>query len=304
MSEANRRQVLMSGEDVSPGLSETKLNVINIWIAEVKAARKYCVCSKPTMDGTDNWNINKDVYTQPQPASGSGTAVSSDFDLQYFPSGAGASTSAPPKLAAPSRRSRPPCPMCSSQIDEGVTFLSLRDRGEEGLVRKKTSPRSMASIGNLTETEAIDHRHYRAQTARRVKEAVMKPIQKMKSPADNNNKDSKRKRILQPIKKLFKKSGEKSEEGDKGGEEEEEEQEQEENTRPRATEMYKEYRPNATKSKSSLETVASPSDDERRRPRLAIDESAARLRRAQRLLDRSNQEPDQEANQDTNQDRP
>ncbi|KAI2640417.1 hypothetical protein GGS26DRAFT_158155 [Hypomontagnella submonticulosa] len=266
----------MSG--IGPNLSEAKLNVIIIWLAEVNAARKYCVCSKPTLDGTDNHNITTDT----PPASASGTAVSSDYYSrpslrQSAPSLAPASTSVSLKLGP--RRNRPPCPMCSSQIDESVSFLSLRDHGEEGLVRKKASPRSVASIGNLSETEATDHRQYMTPTGRRVKTAVPRPIQQLQSPPD---KKSKRKRILEPIMKLFKRPGH--------GEESCDDAEEEPEIRPRATEMYQAFRPNADNSKTSIETAASLSDDECKRPKLAIDESAARLRRAQKLLDKTNKD--------------
>lgn len=56
--------------------------------------------------------------------------------------------------------------------------------------------------------------------------------------------------------------------------------------RPRATEIYAQYRLDAS-SAGSVATLAGLSDDERRRPELTIDESAARLRRAARLLDRA-----------------
>ncbi|KAI0141072.1 hypothetical protein F4776DRAFT_661894 [Hypoxylon sp. NC0597] len=271
------------------------MNQIDIWRTEVNSARSYCVCSKPTTATSASQDASKDAL----PTATSSTAIDSDNRPE--------STHQLTDISGPSHqpanpsdhRGTPPtslalklgCPVCSAPIDESVSFQLLRRQGEQGLVRGRASPRSVASINNLRETSSYDK--YKPPATTRFKRAVAKRFQNLRKAAsfeyekysargENKTKEM-GKAVLRPLIRLFKGSSKEtlsSNVGPDGA-----------RLRPRATEMYQAYRTGVQEtgtSAGSVETLLSAlSDDERRRPRLTIDESAARLRRAQKLLERN-----------------
>ncbi|KAI1415926.1 hypothetical protein F5Y13DRAFT_140164 [Hypoxylon sp. FL1857] len=279
--------------------SSVKVNQIDIWRNEVNKARNYCVCSKPTMVAPRPQGAIKDAV----PNSSSSTAIDSDNrpESTKQPIDNSGPSHQPAKPAEPAEPANPfnprgapatslalklGCPVCAELIDESVTFEVLRERGERGLVRGRASTRSEASFSNVG--QIVSHDKYKSPASVRVKRAVSKPLQQLKRAAsfeDEKSSDKskskgkgKAKAVFGPLRKLLRWSSKESLSSDGP------------QTRPRATEMYHAYRVNAVEaeetSAGSVETLLSSLSDERKRPRLTIDESAARLRRAQRLLER------------------
>ncbi|OTA92137.1 hypothetical protein M434DRAFT_396688 [Hypoxylon sp. CO27-5] len=271
-------------------------NRIEIWRTEVSLAQSYCVCSKPTIATAANQVTSKDAL----PTSTSSTAIESDNHPE--------STQQSTDISGPSHQPAEPanpydhrgamqtslalklgCPVCSARIDESVSFQLLRRQGERGLVRGRASPRSVMNIDNLKETSSYDK--YKPPATTRFKRAVAKPFKNLrkassfeyeKYSARGENKTMEMgKAVLRPLMKLFGGSSKwtlSSDVGPDGA-----------RIRPRATEMYHAYREETGTSAGSVETLLSAlsDDNERRRPGLTIDESAARLRRAQKLLERN-----------------
>ncbi|KAI1107532.1 hypothetical protein F4804DRAFT_297273 [Jackrogersella minutella] len=268
-------------------LSDDKIERIEIWALEVDSARRYCVCSNPTKHKPAN-------RTGKNPLSGStsSTAVDSDNPPE-------SSSQEPTK---PTEAVTSPvalrlggggllgntleCPMCLAPVNEDVSFVELRERGEAGLVRRgDDSPRSVASLNDIS--KPTSYRNYKTPASQRIKKAVAKPFARLKEAATTEDEKFKGKAVLKPLKRLFRRESKQSLSSDGGGEP---------HVRPRATEMYRAYRTEAqtpATAAGSVETLLSAlSDDDddgaRRRPGLTIDESAARLRRAQKLLQRQN----------------
>ncbi|KAI1382086.1 hypothetical protein F4677DRAFT_14752 [Hypoxylon crocopeplum] len=269
----------MGGSVVLGEVSHRTITRINIWRAEVKSTETYCSCSAPAIREPDS----KDALL----TSTANTAVASEIPpeppqqpvvqpvVQPAPAPSGPATF----LAGPSD-GPPICPICLLPIDEGVSFARLREHGDEGLVRSRSSPRSEASIKGIGDvTSSKDYTTPRKIRIRRAVKRPLRPFKRAKMVVASKGKKFKKKRIVRRVKRLFKGSKDSVSSDDH-------------KIRPRATEMYRAYRydakPEADAANAdagSVETLDGLSDDsERRRPRLTIDESAARLRRAQKLL--------------------
>ncbi|KAI0841983.1 hypothetical protein F5Y06DRAFT_165494 [Hypoxylon sp. FL0890] len=287
-----------TSENVIEKLSDKQVNRIDIWRAEVNSARNYCVCSRPTTAAPSGQGARKDAV----PPSASSTAIDSDIRPESTPqlvdvSGPSrqpaepANSSNPRGVPTTSLALKLGCPVCAAPIDEDVSFEVLRRWGESGLVRGRVSPRSSASIHDIR--KCVSHQNYKTPATMRFKRAVSKPLQHLKRVTSSGDEKSsekskskgKGKAVLRPLRKLLKGSSKETLSSNA--------ETDEPRIRPRATEMYRDFRPDAGgagTSAGSVETLLSAlSDDERKRPGLTIDESAARLRRAQRLLEKERQ---------------
>ncbi|KAI1134551.1 hypothetical protein F5Y05DRAFT_417195 [Hypoxylon sp. FL0543] len=290
-----------TSDDLIEDLSDKKVNQIYIWRAEVNSARNLCVCSRSTssvMAVPPAPGASKDAL----PNSASSTALDSDNrpDSTRKPIDPSGPSCQPAEPANPFNPRGAPatslalklgCPVCTAPIDENVKLEVLRKEGEMGLVRGQVSTRSETSLNNMT--ECVSGHKYEPPKPTRWERVVSKPLKGLKKATSLGDEKSsgkskstvkgKAKAIFKPLKKLLKVSSKNTLSSNGSADEPP--------IRPRATEMYHAYRPGAQDagtSRGSVETLLSAlSDEERKRPGLTIDESAARLRRAQRLLDRT-----------------
>ncbi|KAL7629438.1 hypothetical protein AAE478_000958 [Parahypoxylon ruwenzoriense] len=274
-----------------PPVSNPKFERIDIWRSEVNSTRIYCVCSAPATPGLDSHGASKDAL----PISTSSTAVGSDsraesthqFPVSPIPTTSNVSSdyhwetsqiSHQPPAQPEARRSklaiskkglpddRQICAVCSSRVDTDVSYMSFKEDGTSGFIRTNRSPRSVASIKKLK--EVVSSKNYKTPRSMRVERAIKAPFKRLKNAALPVDDTSRRRRI---VTRLF---------GDPKQPKPSTDDEQK--THPRATEMYYLLRPDVDP--GSVETLAGLSDDERRKPGLTIDQAAARLRRASKLL--------------------
>ncbi|KAI4867863.1 hypothetical protein F4820DRAFT_412359 [Hypoxylon rubiginosum] len=272
-------------------------NKIVIWRDEVNSSQKYCVCSRPSMKTTplsSSTAVDSSDCPEAQPSESS-----SPLPFSYLPPAAQAGRYHPwrnsSSESSPSRSSNPfddpaktrsivvniqprdepfPCSNCGALIDLNVISARLGRREDEGSIRKRSSP--------MVETNCVyrvPHKsHPVVKWYRRFKRRAneMEAVGKFRKKIDAALEDEKstgRRALQRPLSKLFKgkkKSSSSPEENRKN--------------RPRATEMYGAFRSDASSEPGSAGIEWSLSDGEYRRPRLAVEGTAARLRRAQRLL--------------------
>ncbi|KAI5866614.1 hypothetical protein GGS23DRAFT_279446 [Durotheca rogersii] len=285
-----------------PAASNPKFDRIDIWRTEVNRARKYCVCSAATASGFGSNRVSKDA----PPLSSSSTAVGSDSRTELsqhhialsHPAASNDSSDNHPESAPSAQSARRPlasseaprsktstpdtgrsdnqnpniCAVCSSRVDTEVSYLPLTEDGSSGFVRTNRGPRSVASIKKLK--EAVSSKNYKTPRSMRINRAIKAPFKHLKNVALPPDRTSKRRRI---VSKLF---------GNASGYASSSDDEQK--PRPRATEMYYLLRPDVDP--GSVETLAGLSDDdddERRKPGLTIDQTASRLQRALKLLEKN-----------------
>ncbi|KAI1661318.1 hypothetical protein F4813DRAFT_347181 [Daldinia decipiens] len=252
-------------------LPERKIRMIETWRTEVKSNQNYCTCSRLSLGSSKGANE----------VSGSTSITAVGIDSRPPSSHQSNSTCpvtfSPMDTTEPMLSDKPTCPVCQLLVDQDISLKKLREHGETGLVRKG-SPRSSASLLKL-EQYILFREQKTAEILKNpgIKGQFLSPFIKLKglglkAVATSRTLKVKVKRSLRSLK--TKKSSPPS---DNVGVRD---------NRPRATEIYAQYRLDAS-SAGSVETLAGLSDDERRRPELTIDESAARLRRAARLLDRA-----------------
>ncbi|KAI2629840.1 hypothetical protein GGR54DRAFT_281632 [Hypoxylon sp. NC1633] len=252
---------------------------VDIWRAEVESSTICCSCSEPTNSEPRTVPILHSIlHSTSSAAAGS---VNPPGSSQQSTTPFNPSTSVALQLGGPSG-GPPACRLCGLPIDEDVALVRFRERGDQALLRSGASPRSEPSI--LHTGGVRSWRHYKKPGAGRFKRAIddpLRPLKRLQNAVSAIDEKSAGKRILRPIKRLFRGSRQSlsSDDGPK--------------PRPRATEMYRAYRADAVPGEGSgagsVETLDGLSDDDDRgRPRLTIDDSAARLRRAQRLLEKAN----------------
>ncbi|KAI0020155.1 hypothetical protein F4780DRAFT_743050 [Xylariomycetidae sp. FL0641] len=244
---------------------------IDIWRNEVSSSRIYCVCSAPAILAEDAASL-----------SGSSTALSSSSGNPVEPTVRPIDRiHALPRFLARQSRSRlvleekkssegeADCPVCASPTD-GVSYVSFSKDGS-GLVRLAAASRSEDALRKFEEDGPA-----KSKQAKRRLLKTMSMIFKGPRPFDLST--SIRKSPLSGKGAIIdKKTGPTS---------------QGENIRM-ATEMYQALRPRdraneiGASDQGSVETLGVMSDDERKKPQLTVDASAARLRRAQKLLDKT-----------------
>ncbi|KAI2468097.1 hypothetical protein F4781DRAFT_399854 [Annulohypoxylon bovei var. microspora] len=272
-------------------LSDEKVKQIYIWRTEVTSSDVPCACSKPTIPEPDP--VSRSKSKSKGKGKGKGKAVARRGTQQISGSSSTAmdSDNQPEPLQERTNpfhshgplslkyglfiREETPCPMCEAPIDSGVIFTRIGARGEKALVRGNPSPRSASSLRYLSDVVSYDQ--YKTPPKAWLKKTARKPLNHIKRAITPEDEKSKGKQVLKPLLRLLRRSSMESLDSSV---------EQPLTVRPRATEMYHTLPSNAESSGAgSVETLLSGlSDDERRRPKLTIDESAARLRRAQRLL--------------------
>ncbi|KAI1779887.1 hypothetical protein F4818DRAFT_400964 [Hypoxylon cercidicola] len=271
---------------------------IAIWRDEVNLSQKYCVCSRPRIGSTPTGSSTTAADSSDYTESSSPLLLSSppsatqarhydlwkDSSTESNPSSNPSDDSVKARSIVVSIHSKNEpftCSTCGAPIDMNVAFAQLRDRGDEGFVRKWSSPRSDASLIHKESPPDLaivewyrnfKHRANKIEAVRNVGNKIAATLEDEKSTG---------KRILgRPLSKLFKGNKKKLSslsEGDR-------------KNRPRATEMYNVYHSESSSDLGSIGIQWSLSDGEYRRPRLAIDDAAARLRRAQRLLGKANKD--------------
>ncbi|KAI1385047.1 uncharacterized protein F4822DRAFT_433574 [Hypoxylon trugodes] len=272
-------------------MNENKVRRIYIWRAEVRHARKFCQCSRPTglpPKPPGSSDKGKNVLL----TSTSSTAVESDnrpeSSLQQADEPSTPFPNFPPAiLDRDPFDDEPLCPVCSLPIGEGLQFAELREQGEAGLINNMISSRSAPShLKNMAEVHSVTQRLRKGRRAR-FKRQVSRHLRRLKIEAAQHAGEAKEKvkkqamRVVRPILKLFGKKDPLPPHIvliDRG-------------LRPRATEMYMRYRPDYASLGDTANDLLSAIDDDdsaRGRPKLTVDETADRLRRAQRLLDRMN----------------
>ncbi|KAI0854242.1 hypothetical protein F5Y00DRAFT_222602 [Daldinia vernicosa] len=248
-------------------LSNRKLRVIETWRAEVKSTQNYCVCSRPCLGSSESTNEASE--------STSTTSVGIDSNPQSSHQ-SDSTESTPPVTLSPTDITdsellgKPTCPNCQLLIDRDVSLNELNECGETGLVRKG-SPRSLSGLDKLDEI-ILCYQDLAADKPKKskIKDHLLNPITNLKSLGSKTVASSgtlnKGMRSLRSLK--AKKS---SSPGDNVV--------SVRSNRPRATEIYAQYRCDASSAESS--------DDERKRPMLSIEERRDRLRRARSLARRT-----------------
>ncbi|KAI0135421.1 hypothetical protein F4814DRAFT_21718 [Daldinia grandis] len=258
-------------------LPKRKVQMIEAWRAEVESDQNYCACSRLSLGSSQ--------ATNEASGSTSTTAVGIDSRPQS-PHQSTSTWSKPPvtcppvDIIEPELLGKATCPTCQSLIDQDISLRELREHEETGLVRKG-SPRSSASLLKLDQV-ILTHEHKTTNIPKKtdIKEQSLNPMTKLKYLGLKTIASSRTLKVkgMDSLRSLkTEKSKKSSPSSDNVGVRD---------SRPRATETYAQYRLDAS-SAGSVETLPELCDDERRRPELAIDESAARLRRAARLLDRT-----------------
>ncbi|KAI1088537.1 hypothetical protein F5B19DRAFT_470854 [Rostrohypoxylon terebratum] len=295
-------------------LSSEKIRQIIVWRTEVHDSRTQCICSRPTMiqnsttlsetetsseyiyrfidENTDeissiDYDYDRD-HDQDQD-QGKGKAV----DRGGLQIGESSSTALEslfqesidiPLYGEMFVSDGDPCPMCATPVNEGVEFVPVGPRGDSAIICTNASARSVVSVDRLS--DAISYRRYKTPTKSWF-EKVKKPAKKIKRAVTTEREKSKRKLILKPLRRLLRRKA--STGSNSSGPL---------TVRPRATEMYHTVPdavpPGTAGSVETLLSGLSDSDDDdhhnkRGKPKLTIDESAARLRRAQRLLEKQKQ---------------
>lgn len=263
------------------------MDIIHTWREEVTSSWSYCGCTRPTISSGP---VGGASNTGAISASASSTAVGSanrpESSRQTSPShqppnpledpikSSSASSRhdifRDPPLSSRSiasnlkpREDRLICSRCGLRIDRDVSLRQPKGHNEEGLICRRLSPPSTADIERIPE---LGEPHI-GPWAR----YPQKAFKKLKRQSTRG--ESKGKRILKPLLRLLKGKKETLSSTGDGSD-----------NGPLRTEMYRAYRLDANVDAGSVETLAALSDDEYRRPRLTIDESTARLRRAQKLL--------------------
>ncbi|KAI8960915.1 hypothetical protein F5Y11DRAFT_247415 [Daldinia sp. FL1419] len=270
-------------------LSGRKIRMIESWVSEVLSNPGFCTCSRPDI-------APPRITDEESPSTSTLAAIPEDEPQSHrsssvrikHPSGSSSINigSGRPNLSS--------CPSCQSPLDEAISLKKLRELEDLSFVRKG-SPRSSAGSSKLSPIPVVGDGHKPialpkhkpiviAKPEKRMgpsKEQLLKPFQKLKVFGSRTVATSRRLKAkvlgMKSLRiRLMERQGKLPQSGDDV---------EARASRPRATNVYAQYRLNAS-SAGSVETLAGLSDDERRRPGLTVDESAARLRRAARLLNR------------------
>ncbi|KAI1459077.1 hypothetical protein F4805DRAFT_422528 [Annulohypoxylon moriforme] len=275
-------------------LSDEKVRQIHVWRTEVECSQTQCICSNPTVVEPESAGRAKSKSKdkgkgkavlrrgggQRTEASTSSTAMESDIQPEPLlrPASSPRRTPITVGFFVPEGE---PCPMCETPVNEGVMFERIGARGEKAIVCTNASSRSMSSVNRLS--DVLSYQQYKTPPKTWLKRKARKPLDQIKRAVTPEDEKSKGKQVLRPLLGLLRRSS--SDSSSSGPP----------TVRPRATEMYHTV-PSREDSDiaGSVETLLSGlSDDERGRPKLTIDESAARLRRAQKLLERQNKNKDE-----------
>ncbi|GAW22889.1 hypothetical protein ANO14919_124350 [Xylariales sp. No.14919] len=234
---------------------------IEIWRNEVAVSRISCVCSGPTMQ-VKNTGVAGSLYRS-MTKFGIYTAPGNDEEYSLCPQRTGHSGSSNSR-----ERVNGNCDLCASPLN-GVTYQLLGDGS--GLVRARgSSPPSLSSSIRCLEEDG----HGKQNRGRLLLKKVSQAFRRAKG--------------LDPLLRSIEPSGtrETADVNALGasinitaglG--------KEIPRRNNGTEMYHRLRLEGTTDENQDgESISAVSDDDRKKPKVGIDESAARLRRAQKLL--------------------
>ncbi|KAI1798543.1 hypothetical protein F4811DRAFT_198535 [Daldinia bambusicola] len=271
----------MSGSYLS--IESRKVRMIEAWVSEVKATPKYCQCSR--------------TRVLPRIEEGAGTSKSSSLV-----SGSNQSDRVSASLITyspnpASSRWRPKCSVCGMPFDDSTKFEKLRELEGVGLVRSG-SPRSVLNLRKgkkfksasqpssfelrIPEKQRVEHMSLKERLSGSLKSfkslsknlgrMTVESSRRLKAKGMESLRSLKTKILEWPRRKppLFDDCCAVR------------------TDRPRATEAYAQYRRHATTTGSVEDPGDWSGDDDPRKPGLTIDESAARLSRAARLLNRTN----------------
>ncbi|KAI0898234.1 hypothetical protein F4806DRAFT_351429 [Annulohypoxylon nitens] len=274
-------------------LSSEKVRQIIVWRTEVDYSRTHCICSTPTMLQTSRATPSRSGSEDKDKDEGKGKGKAVDRGGQQT----GESSSTAIESDIPEPKDVPvhvgmfipegdPCPTCATPVNEGVKFKPVAASGDNAIIWTNASARSTSSLNRLS--DVISYRQYQTPPKTWLQRAK-KPVQKIKRAVTPDHEKSKRKAVLKPLMGLLRRRS--STGSNSSGPL---------TVRPRATEMYHTVPdavpPGAAGSVETLLSGLSDSDDDnhdkRGRPKLTIDDSAARLRRAQRLLEKQKRNPD------------
>ncbi|KAI1208909.1 uncharacterized protein F4807DRAFT_429917 [Annulohypoxylon truncatum] len=266
-------------------LTDEKVRQIYVWRTEVEYSKTQCLCSGPSMVDpsftrrakSEGKGKGKAVARRGVQRTEASSSTAMDSDIQPEPHGT------PPRDSPPQIGlfipEEDPCPTCDSPVNAGVMFLKVGVKGERGIVCTNPSPRSTTSVNRLS--DVLSYQQYKTPPKAWLKQKARKPLEQIKRAVTPENENSKRKQVLKPLLGLLRKSSTDSLSSGPP------------TVRPRATEMYhtvpsRDDLLRAGSVKTLLSGLSDDDDDGRGRPKLTIDESAARLRRAQRLLEKQN----------------
>ncbi|KAI0890059.1 uncharacterized protein GGS22DRAFT_149887 [Annulohypoxylon maeteangense] len=273
-------------------LTDEKVRQIYVWRTEVEYSQTRCICSNPTMiepepakkakGESKGKGKGKAVARRGGHRTEASSSTAMESDIQPEPSQEPAAPREIPLTVGIFVREGDPCPMCKTPVNEGVLFSKIEGSGERAIVCTNASSRSMTSLNRIS--DVLSFRQYKTPPRTWLKRKARKPLEQIKRAVTPEDEKFKGKQVLKPLMDLLKRRS--SLESVSSGPA---------TVRPRATEMYHtvpsendKLRARAGSVETLLSSLSDDDDDERGRPKLTIGESAARLRRAQRLLDKQN----------------
>ncbi|KAI1082756.1 hypothetical protein F5B20DRAFT_483109 [Whalleya microplaca] len=240
---------------------------IDIWRTEVLSSPTFCVCSAPpTRAGSERTSGQGGSSPSPlSPASSSNNAAGG-------PDPPAAPVKQPATLFRPwalfKTKSAPNthriCPMCSRPIEDDVSFVTFKGDGA-GKVRMSEVVQAEASSKKAKGGTAAAKG--KEPTRKRLIKAVSGYFKSPNTPAKGSGKENG-------------KVGETSQAGQTG-------EQHPEGTAMYGQLLYHRGGEGGDDDSMSVDTLGGLSDDARGKPQLTIDDTAARLRRAQRLLNKS-----------------